>query len=71
MEKKPLVLTSGQPEQLQSGDQVPIKNLNVVATRVGQVLYSKDGTDFVPTTPLCGATGWLSNNDGTLLYPGE
>jgi hypothetical protein len=47
-------------------DKIPLK-----PAQLGQVLYAKTGEEFVVTSPLCGATGWLSNDHGILLYPGE
>lgn len=37
------------------------------ATAIGEVLYSTDGATFTVHTPVTSPSGWLVNNDGTLL----
>lgn len=37
------------------------------STAIGEVLYSTDGVSFTVHTPVTSSSGWLVNNDGTLL----
>jgi hypothetical protein len=45
-------------------------NIRHIASSVGQVLYSVDGTTFESKTPLTSRHGWLVNRDGILLVVG-
>jgi hypothetical protein len=41
-----------------------------VATQVGQVLYSVDGSTFTVELPVTSRHGWLVNNDGIHIVVG-
>lgn len=43
---------------------------SIPATKEGQVLYSEDGSTFVPRTPITGNFGWMINEQGQLLVRG-
>jgi hypothetical protein len=51
-------------------DPSPVVLANLVATQVGQVLFSVDGASFSARNPIIGLGGWLVGVDGTLLVAG-
>ena len=65
-ERLPLVLGDDLKQQeLQAGD-----SISLPANDVGSVLFSIDGVAFTEQTPLVGTTGWLVNDEGTLIVVG-